>query len=75
MLKFLYETRISNFRIFLANLSPDFKHVILFHLDELLGLRYMIEKLQMSSSHSNFNRNKISSVTPDMSQTVHGGLV
>jgi hypothetical protein len=75
MLKFLHEARISNFCIFLADLSPDFKHVILFHLDKLLGLRYMIGKLQISSSHPNFNRSKISSVTPDMSQIVHGGLV
>ena len=39
MLKFLHEARISNFRIFLADLSPDFKHVVLFHLNELLGLQ------------------------------------
>jgi hypothetical protein len=75
MLKFLHEARISNFRIVLANLSPDFKHAILFHLDELLGLRYMIGKLELSSSHPNFNRNKIPLVTLDMSQTLHWGLV
>jgi len=49
MLKFLHVARNSNFCIFLADLNPDFKHVVLSCLDELLGLRYMIEKFQMSS--------------------------
>jgi hypothetical protein len=49
MLKFLHVAQIFNFRVFLANLSPNFKHVVLSHLDELLGLRYMVRKLQMSS--------------------------
>ena len=44
MLKFLHVARIFNFRIFLSDLSPDFKHVVLSHLDELLGLQYMVEK-------------------------------
>jgi hypothetical protein len=38
MLKFFHVARISNFYIFLADLSFDFKHVILFCLDELLDL-------------------------------------
>ena len=45
MLKFLYVARISNFHIFLADLSLDLKHVILSHLDALLGLQYMVRKL------------------------------
>jgi hypothetical protein len=28
----------------LADLSSDFKHVVLYYLDELLGLQYMVEK-------------------------------
>jgi len=67
MLKFLHEARISNFRIFLADLSPDFKHVVLFHLNELLGLQYMVGKLHMSSFQPNFNRRKILPVALDMS--------
>jgi hypothetical protein len=45
MLKFLYVAQISNFRIFLTDLCSDLKHVVLSRLDELLGLRYMVEKL------------------------------
>jgi hypothetical protein len=44
MLKFFYVAQISNFHI-LADLSLDLKHVILSHLDALLGLRYMVRKL------------------------------
>jgi hypothetical protein len=55
--------------------SPDFKHVVLSRLDELLGLRYIVGKFQMSSFYPNFNRNKITPVTLDMSQIVHKGLV
>jgi hypothetical protein len=75
MLKFLHVARISNFRIFLADLSPDFKHVVLSRLDELLGLQYMVGKLQMSNFQPNFNRSKLLLVAPDMSQTVHEGIV
>jgi hypothetical protein len=49
MLKFLHVARISNFCIFFTDLSPDFKHIVLSYLDELLNLRYVVEKLQMSS--------------------------
>jgi hypothetical protein len=75
MLKFLHVARISNFRIFLADLSPDFKHVVLSRLDELLDLQYMVGKLQMSNFQPNFNRSKLLLVAPDMSQTVHEGIV
>jgi hypothetical protein len=75
MLKFLHVTWISNFRIFLINLSPDFKHVILSHLNKLLNLQYMVRNLQMFSFHHNFIRGKIPPVAPDISQTVHEGLV
>jgi hypothetical protein len=75
MFKFLHVAWISNFYIFLADLSLDFIHVILSHLDELLGLRYMVGKLQMSCFHPNFNHITISPVAPDISQTVHEGLV
>jgi hypothetical protein len=63
------------FCIFLADFSLDFIYVILSHLDELLGLRYMVGKLQMSCFHPNFNHITISPVAPDISQTVHEGLV
>jgi len=55
--------------------SPDFKHVVLSRLDELLGLRYIVGKFQMFSFYLNFNRSKIPQVALDMSQTVHEGLV
>ena len=74
MLKFLHVVWIFNFCIFLADLSLDFKHVILSCLDELLGLRYIVGKFQMYSFYHNFNRNKISPVALDMSQTVHEGI-
>jgi len=67
MLKFLYVARIFNFRILLADLSPDFKHVIFSRLNKLLGLRYIVGKLQISSFQPNFNRNKIPPVAPNMS--------
>jgi hypothetical protein len=75
MLKFLHGARISNFRIFLADLSPDFKHVVLSRLDVLLALQYMVGKLQMSSFQPNFNRSKFPPVAPNIFQTVHKGLV
>jgi len=75
MLKSLHVAWISNFCIFLAVLSPDFKYVGLSHFNELLGLRYIVGKFQMSSFYTNFNRSKIPSVALDMSQTVHEGLV
>jgi hypothetical protein len=75
MLKFFHVARISNFRIFLTDLSINFKHVILSCLDELLCLRYMVGKFQMSSFQLNFNCSKIQLVAPDTSQTIHEGLV
>ena len=75
MLKFFHVARNSNFCIFLADLNPDFKHVVLSCLDKLLGLRYIIRKLQMSSFQPNFNCNKILLVALDMSQIVHEDLV
>jgi hypothetical protein len=75
MLKFLHVVRIFNFHIFLADLSLDFKYVVLSRQNELLGIQYMIGKLQTSSFHPNFSRNKILLVAPDISQTVHEGLV
>jgi len=44
MFKFLHITWISNSYIFLTYLSHDFKYVILSCLNELLGLRYIVEK-------------------------------
>jgi len=75
MLKFLHVAWISNFRKFLAYLSPDFKHIILSYLDEWLGLRYIFREFQMSSFYPNFNRNKIPPIALDMSQTVHESIV
>jgi hypothetical protein len=74
MLKFLHVAQISNFRIFLANLCSDLKHVVLSHLDELLGLRYMVEKLQMFSFLPNFNCIKSPPIALDISQTLYKGL-
>jgi hypothetical protein len=54
MLNFFYVIRIFNFRIFLVNLSPDFKHVILSRLDKLLDLQYIVRKLEISSLQPNF---------------------
>jgi hypothetical protein len=56
-------------------LSPDFKHVVLSRLDELLDLQYIVGKFQMSSFYPNFNRSKIPLVALDMSQTVHKDIV
>jgi hypothetical protein len=67
MLKFLYIARIFNFHILLADLSPDFKHVIFSRLNKLFGLRCIVGKLQISSFQPNFNRNKIPPVAPNMS--------
>jgi len=75
MLKFIYIAWISNFCIFLTDLSPDFKHVVLSRLDELLDLQYIVGNFQMSSFYPNFNRSKISLVALDMSQTVHKDIV
>jgi len=75
MLKFFYVAWISNFHKFLANFSPDLKHIILSLLDELLSLPCMVVKLDIYSFHPNLNQSKISHVVPDMSQTIHGGLV
>jgi hypothetical protein len=75
MQKIIHVVRISNFRIFLVDFSPDFKHIVLSRLDELSGLSYMIGKFEISSSQPNMNNNKISPVYPDMSQIVHGSLV
>jgi hypothetical protein len=75
MLKFFHGARIFNFRILLADLSFNFKQIVLCHLDELRVLQYMVGKLHMSSFQPNFNRNKILLVAPDMSQTVYEGLI
>jgi hypothetical protein len=61
--------------MFLADLSSNFKHVVLSRLNELLGLQYIVGKIQMSSFYPNFNRSKIPLVALDMSQTVHEGIV
>ena len=43
MLKLFHVAQIFNFCIFLADLSPDFKHVVLSRLNELLSWRYIVE--------------------------------
>jgi hypothetical protein len=75
MQKIIHVVRISNFRIFLVDFSPDFKHIVLSRLDELSDLSYMVGKFEISSSQPNMNNSKISPVYPDMSQIVHGSLV
>jgi hypothetical protein len=47
MLKLFYGAQISNFYIFLADFSFDFKHIVLSRLDELLGLTYMVGNLDV----------------------------
>ena len=71
MLKFFNVVRISNFHIFLVNLSLDLEHIVLSHLDVLLSLRYMVRKLQISSFEPNYNLSKIQPVALDLSQIVH----
>jgi hypothetical protein len=56
-------------------LSPNFKHVVLSRLDELLGLQYIVRNFQISNFYLNFNRSKISPVALDMFQTIHEGLI
>jgi len=75
MLKFFHVTRISNFHKFLVDFNDDFKHVALFHLDKLLGLPYMVGKLEIFSSRSNLIRKTILHTASNMSQTLHEGLV
>jgi len=50
----------------LANFKFDFKHVVLFFMDELMGLSYMDEKLEMSSLQPKFNCSKIPSISLEM---------
>jgi hypothetical protein len=40
---------IFDFYTFLADFNPNFKHVVLSHLGELLGQLYIVGKLAMSS--------------------------
>jgi hypothetical protein len=75
MLKSIPIARISNFCMFLAYLSIDFKHVVLSRLYELLGLQYIVGKFQIFSFQPNLNWNKIQLVAPNMSKTVHEGIV
>jgi len=49
MLKLFHIVRIFNLRIFLVNFTPDFKHVVFSYMNELLGLLYMVGKLEISS--------------------------
>jgi hypothetical protein len=49
MQKIIHVAQISNFRIFLVDFSPDFKHIVLSRLDELLGLSYIVGKFEISS--------------------------
>jgi hypothetical protein len=83
MLKLIHVTWIFNFCILLADsllisnmsFSSDFKHVVLFHLDELLSLRYIVRKFQISSFYLNFNRSTILPIALDISQTVQEDIV
>jgi len=59
MLKFFHVARIFNFCILLVDFSPNFKHVILSHLDELLNLTYMVGNHNMYGFHPNLNQRKI----------------
>jgi hypothetical protein len=75
MLKFLYTARISNFRTFMTNFSLYFKHVVLSHLDKLLGLSYMVGNIEISSFYPNLNHNTIPPIVADMFQIVHECIV
>jgi len=75
MLKFLHVAWISNFHIFLVDFSPDFKHVVLSFLDELLNLPYMVGKPEVSSFQPNLNGRNITLISLNMFQTVHECLV
>jgi len=60
---------------FLWIFNLNFKHIVLSHLNALMGTPYMVGKIKMSSFHPNLNRRRESLVAPDMSQTVRKGLV
>jgi hypothetical protein len=75
MLKFLYTARIFNFSTFMTNFSLYFKHVVLFYLDKLLGLSYMVGNIEISSLYPNLNHNTIPPIVADMFQTVRERLV
>jgi hypothetical protein len=36
--------------------SPDFKYVVLSHMNELVGISSMVGKIEMPSFHTNLNR-------------------
>jgi hypothetical protein len=66
---------LPHFNTFLVDFIFYFKHVIFFHLDELLDLSSMVGKYEMSSFWIILNSSKILHVASDTSQTVHEGLV
>jgi len=43
----------------------DFKHLVLSRLDELLGVPYMVRKLEISSFQTNLNRRQIPPLAPN----------
>jgi len=67
MLKFLYIARILNSCTFLASLNVNFKHVILYRMNDVLDLKYMVGNNEMSIFHPNLNLRKTSLVAPNMS--------
>ena len=75
MLKFLYMAKIFNFRTFLVDFNPNFNHVVLSRLDELLDLIYIVGNLKMSSFQPNLNNKKIPPVALYISQVVNKSLI
>jgi hypothetical protein len=65
MPKILHAAWISNFCTFLQIFIYDFKHLVLSRLDELLGVPYMVRKLEISSFQTNLNRRQIPPLAPN----------
>jgi len=49
----------------------NFKHIVFSFLDKLVGLPYIVRKIQMSSFQPNWNRIQTSLVTPYMTLKVN----
>jgi hypothetical protein len=62
-----------HFCTLVAGSRSNFNHIILSHLDELVGLPYIIRKVNMSSFHPNWNFIQNPPAALDMIQHVDKG--
>jgi hypothetical protein len=74
ILRFPHAARISNFHIFLADFSPDFKHIVVPCLCELTGLLCISRNVWMSTFQVNWNI-IIHFVSLDIVRTVDKGQI